>query len=123
MKQELDSSIIKSEQGSSVLIEQLNMGVLVDCHAPHDTVVLELKKLKHTLDKTKEQTDQFIDYQELFEVGVAFPFNGVGGGKLGVLHKAIAHGGVFGRWIALLRRVCVVTGLVCKPIILHKLAN
>tara|TARA_B110000090_G_C13222164_1_gene385276 strand:- start:86 stop:727 length:642 start_codon:yes stop_codon:yes gene_type:complete len=74
MKQELDSSIIKSEQGSSALIEQLNMGVLVDCHAPHDTVVLELKKLKHTLDKTKERTDQFIDYQELFEVGVAFPF-------------------------------------------------
>lgn len=74
MKQQLDAQIIALETKSDSVTETLGTGVFVDAHAPTDTVATEMSAAKNRLEGCRRLKNRYTDYQDLFEVGVAFQF-------------------------------------------------
>ena len=74
MKQELDAQIIKVEQVSETLYDYLSSGILIDAHAPYKTVLVELNSCQKRVEKGRSMKNKYTDYQQLFEIGVAFQF-------------------------------------------------
>ena len=76
MKQELDSKIIKIEQKSDDLYNELNENNFIDSNIPYEPIIKnDLKNCAKKLEKGKMMKERYTDYQILFEIGVPFQFN------------------------------------------------